>query len=114
MDNCVDVLIVKLISKCALNMPVCKQCKYNINKRNKQLICVICNQIFHQKCTEVSDEEFKLLSNKSSVRYICDDCNITQLTYIQQLVEEMHGLKKSMKICLDAIEQNNIIVKELE
>lgn len=55
---------------------ICKVCDKSVNSNHKGILCEICEFWFHAECQGVSNQIYKLLSDKSSsIHWFCTGCN---------------------------------------
>ena len=53
----------------------CCNCKESLNKIKRKIKCVICNNLYHQKCTSLSIKQYNyLIKTESKTTWYCSQC----------------------------------------
>ena len=78
----------------------CPKCSKVVKDSDKALECEICDNWFHIKCEQLSDNEYKLIDEhkESNLHWFCSLCNINAVSIIKSLT--------SLKGRCDILEQD--------
>ena len=83
----------------------CGSCDLNIPAREASVTCNACKVPFHERCSQLADDEFKILaSQKSSLKWFCRLCD-PQILEILTNFEKLKKFSSEIKTIRQEIDQ---------
>lgn len=84
---------------------ICKSCEGSIDECHKAIMCDKCDEWFHQKCSALSNNEYKILQQgNASIKWFCNNCQTTD-TVSEEPLEVNAKLDKIMELLANLTER---------
>lgn len=75
----------------------CHECKKTILQSEDAIKCVSnCGEVFHKRCTKLSEIQFKVIKESDNIKWICNSCTWSTVC-ITSLREQMEELSSALK-----------------
>jgi exonuclease III len=69
--------------------PKCPSCEKAVQINHKRFLCEVCYDLFHAKCTGISEYQIKTIRADKHHVWVCSKCTISQLPFYKVSTEEM-------------------------
>jgi hypothetical protein len=99
-------------------------CKHSVTPKDKGIECDICEQWFHCKCQNVSDETYKVLQKEKTLHWYCAGCQLGAARILEALAkvqvrmnnmdERMNEVTERLDCVSNDIVEMNRVTNELK